>query len=298
MRVVVFGDFNGPYGTIGYGPTVARVVNRITREWKPDLVLMPGDLVAGQSLRLSGARLEAMWQGFDRQIAAPLRQTGIPYAATMGNHDASAARNRSGGFTFALDRAAAKRYWDNQRPRLEFIDRFQFPFAYSFRLNGIFIAVVDASSATLQNRDWLTRSLASTAAQQAPMRIVMGHLPLYGISEGRSTPGNVLSDGEEIRGLLEGYGVKLYISGHHAAHYPAKRGKLTLLHAGGIGGRDYLGYFNTARSTVTLLELWPNQQNIRFTTYDAVTGRVIPITRLPPSINGLNGRVTRFDLAR
>ena len=298
VRVVVFGDFNGPYGTVGYSGVVARVVQRITQEWQPDLVLMPGDLVAGQSLSLSAGRLEAMWRGFDRQIATPLRRAGIPYAATMGNHDASSVRNRSGGFTFALDRAAAKGYWNANAPKLEFVDPFQFPFAYSFRFKGIFIAVVDASSATLQNREWLARALASSAAQQASMRVVMGHLPLYGISVGRSTPGNVLSDGETLRLLLERYQVNLYISGHHAAYYPAQRGNLTLLHAGGIGGRDYLGYPNTARSTVTLMELWLEQSRITFTTYDAVTGRIIPISSLPPRIDGLNGTVIRFDPAK
>ena len=298
LRVVVFGDFNGSYGSVGYSPAVAQVMGRITREWKPDLVLLPGDLVAGQSLSLSAVRLEAMWQGFDRSIAAPLRQAGIPYAATMGNHDASSARNRLGGFTFALDRAAASRYWNGNKPRLDFIDRFQFPFAYSFRFKGVFIAVVDASSATLQNRDWLVRSLASSDAQQAPMRIVMGHLPLFGVSVGRSTSGNVLTDGENLRLLLERYSVNLYISGHHAAYYPAKRGNLSLLHAGGIGGRSYVGYSNTARSTVTLMELWLESGRIQFTTYDAISGKLIPLSSLPPRINGLNGTITRFDLAK
>lgn len=298
VRVVVFGDFNGSYGTVGYGPAVQGVVRRITQEWKPALVLMPGDLVAGQSLRLGAEQLEAMWRAFDREIAGPLRRAGIPYAPAMGNHDASSARNRSGGFVFALDRTAARSYWGRNVPDLEFVDRSQFPFAYSFTLGEVFVAVVDASSAALQDREWLARSLASSAARQASVRVVMGHLPLYGVSAGRSTPGNVLQDGETIRELLERHRVGLYVSGHHAAYYPAKRGNLTLLHAGGIGGRDYLGHPGTARSTVTLLELWPDQGRLAFTAYDAITGEVVPITSLPRRINGLNGPVTRFDLAR
>lgn len=93
VRLVVFGDFNGPYGSLTYPAPVSRVVDAIVHVWRPDGVLLPGDLVAGQDRSLPDERFPAMWAAFDAAVAAPLRAAGIPYLATMGNHDASSLRD-------------------------------------------------------------------------------------------------------------------------------------------------------------------------------------------------------------
>lgn len=88
-RFVVLGDFNGPYGSTTYPASLARVIAAVTEVWRPDAVLFPGDVVAGQSRELSRERLDAMWRAFDEHVAAPLRAAGIAYALAVGNHDAS-----------------------------------------------------------------------------------------------------------------------------------------------------------------------------------------------------------------
>jgi hypothetical protein len=107
VRVVVFGDVNGAYGDLAYPSAVPRVVSAVVEVWRPELVLLPGDLVAGQDRSLPDDRFEAMWQSFDATIAAPLRAAGIAYVAAMGNHDASSLRDRGGSFAFARERDAA-----------------------------------------------------------------------------------------------------------------------------------------------------------------------------------------------
>jgi hypothetical protein len=131
------------------------------------------------------------------------------------------------------------------------------------------------------------------------MRIVLGHLPLYGVAEGRNRPGEVLRDGERLREMLEAHGVHLYISGHHHAYYPAKRGNLHLLHSGGVGPRRLLGSDLPPRTTVTVmdLDLGGEEPLIRYTTFDLAGFAEIDIDALPESIDGLNGRVVRVDVA-
>ena len=288
LRVVVLSDFNGPYGATTYPAPLERMVKRIVNEWKPQFVLSAGDVVAGQSAKLPGSSFPAMWAAFERDVRGPLAAANIPFAQTIGNHDGSSSAG------FARERRAARTYWLAHKPRLEWVDATDFPFHYSFMAGGVFIAVVDASSDQLKNRAWLAAALKSKTARAAAQRIVIGHLPLYGVSIERNTPGNVLRDAEGIRALLEGAGVTMYLSGHHAAYYPGRRGALRVFAAGGIGARDYVGHPGTARSTVSLLEFTEN--GIKDTTFDAVSGAQIPRSSLPAYLEGLNGRVTRDDL--
>ncbi len=288
LRVVVLSDFNGAYGATTYPAPLERNIQRIITEWKPQLVLSAGDVIAGQSAKLPGSSFPKMWAGFDAAVRGPLAAAGIPFAQAIGNHDGSSSGH------FQRERVAARTYWTAHRPKLEWLDSADFPFHYSFMAGGVFIAAVDASSANLQNRAWLVSALQSKAAQSAAQRIVIGHLPLYGISVGRSTPGNVLRDSENLRALLERARVTMYLSGHHAAYYPGRRGALRVFASGGIGARDYVGHPGTARSTVSVLEF--GADGISDTTFDAVSGAQILRSSLPQRLNGLNGSVTRDDL--
>ena len=58
----------------------------LTERLRPDLVLVTGDMVAGQR---AGLDYGAMWAGWHRAVTDPLRAAGIPMAVTPGNHDAS-----------------------------------------------------------------------------------------------------------------------------------------------------------------------------------------------------------------
>lgn len=113
MRVVVLSDLNSSYGSMSYEPEVGQAVERTVEEWRPDLVLIAGDMVAGQRPALDDERVQAMWVAFDSVVAAPLRRAGIPLAVTMGNHDAS------GHPGHERDRRIAAEYWRERRPDVQ-----------------------------------------------------------------------------------------------------------------------------------------------------------------------------------
>ena len=145
---------------------------------------------------------------------------------------------------------------------------------------------------------WAEKSLASEAAQNAKLRIAIGHLPLYAVAKGRETSGNYLEEADRLRALLEKYNVHTYISGHHHAYYPAHKGKLELLHAGvlGDGPRRLLSGDLTPNRTVSIIDIkFANSETI-YTTYDIDTLKVIDQSTLPRYIDAPNGRITRRDI--
>ena len=297
LRLVIFGDFNGPYGSLDYPPAVARTVAAIVGVWRPDLVLLPGDLVAGQSRSLPDDRFGAMWAAFDLAVAAPLREAGIPYAATMGNHDASKLRDAGGGFAFARERDAAAAYWraSHHLAGLDRVDVEDYPFAWSFRLGPLFVAVLDASGPVLDGleRAWLRATLRSPPARTASLRWVLGHLPLVGIAEGRAREGEVLWRSEELRDLLQGEGVDTYVSGHQAAFYAGRWGGLELLFAGGVGARRLLGSSVPPRSVVTVVDIAFDPLDVRITAFDPAGPARWADAGAPARVEAFGGVVTR-----
>lgn len=285
LRIAVFGDFNGPYGSLTYPAPVAQVIRALTEVWRPDLLLSPGDVVAGQKWSLTDAQLAAMWGAFDREVVAPLRKAGIPYAFAMGNHDASSLRDPDGTFRFARDRQAATAYWGQAmyEGNLAYLDRSAFPFQYAFRAGEAVVAVLDASSATVdgEQRAWLQQVLHEPGSRSASLRVVLGHLPLVGVSVGRQGPGEVIAESQELREVMLRGNVDLYVSGHGAAYYPGELEGLELLFAGGVGARELVGGDGRARSTVTLIDVWYRPLDVRYTTFDVATMLPVPIAVLP-----------------
>ncbi|UBV43051.1 metallophosphoesterase [Deinococcus taeanensis] len=293
VRLAILGDFNGAYGSVTYPAPLARSVARIVNEWRPDAVLSPGDLIAGQKASLEDAQMRAMWAAFDRQVRQPLTAAGLPFAFTLGNHDGSPDVPR--------DRREAAAYWQAHVPPLAYVDRALFPFRYSFTLAGgqVFVASLDAAGAAVDaaQRSWLAAQLASRAARQARVRLVLGHLPLAGVSADKNRPGEVIREAGALQQVMLAGEVLAYIHGHHAAYYPGRLGPLNVLSAGGIGGRAYVGHPGTARSTVTLLTVDTGQGRATLLTVDADTGRPVLPQTLPARLDGLGGpllRVTDF----
>lgn len=300
VRLVVLSDFNGPYGTVGYNNTVTRVLETIAELWRPDLFLSAGDVVAGQDASLPDERFSEMWAAFDDRIAAHLREAGIPYAFAVGNHDGSSLL-RGGEYVFAREREAARDYWTTPmyEGNLDYVNRERFPFDYTFTFGPLFVLVWDASSAVITSEQllWVEAQLSSPAARAAEGRLVVGHLPLYGVSADKNRAGEILEGGDALREILERHDIHTYISGHHAAYYPGRRGRLELLHTGGIGGRRLLGSPLPPRSTVTVLDVDFGPLRVRDTTFDAVTFRAVDPEGLPERLNGWGGTVTRRDLS-
>ncbi len=302
LRVAVISDLNSAYGSTEYEARVHRTVSRIVDEWRPDLVLAAGDLIAGQQPSLSDTRVAAMWSAFDDAVGRPLREGGIPFAPTIGNHDGSRYP------AHARDRRFALEHWRNpvHLPALAFTDSADFPFNYAFTAGDVFVLVWDASNEEIvrlpDQLRWIEAALSSPPARLAGTRIVLGHLPLYAVAEGRNRPGEVLAGADTLREMLTALGVDMYVSGHHHAYYPGRRGELEMLHTGalGQGARPLIGSPAAPYPSVTLLEIEQGRGFITVTTYRVsddgeVLQQVLP-GDLPERIDGFNGHVIRRDI--
>ncbi|MEM1281821.1 MAG: metallophosphoesterase, partial [Cyanobacteria bacterium P01_H01_bin.152] len=271
--------------------------------WNPDIVVCSGDMVAGQDLTLSPEQIKAMWAAFDEHVAAPLRQANLPYGFTIGNHDASGALGINDKALFQQERDLAAAYWQAPQhdPGITFVDRFEFPFYYTFQHDDVFFLSWDGSSSHIpaDKLAWVEKALASEAAQSARMRILVGHLPLYAVAIGRNDPGEVMDNADELRALLEKYDVHTYISGHHHAYYPGHRGDLQLLHTGilGSGPRPLIAGNLPPWKAITVLDIdFDTSDLTRYTTYDIETLELIEDETLPRLLMGHNGVVLRRDI--
>ncbi|MGF1535164.1 MAG: metallophosphoesterase family protein [Elainellaceae cyanobacterium] len=305
LRMVVMSDLNGVYGSTDYDPEIDKTMALIPF-WDPDLVVCSGDMVAGQDLTLTTEQIEAMWSAFDDHVAAPLRAAGLPYGFTIGNHDASGAQGVSDNYLFKQERDLASAYWQDPKhdPGVEFIDRFEFPFYYTFRHDDVFFLSWDGSSSGMpaDKLAWVEKALASEAAQNARLRILLGHLPLYAVAVGRNEPGEVMENADQLRAMLEKYDVHTYISGHHHAYYPGHRGDLQLLHMGiiGSGPRPLIDSDLPPWKALTVLDVDFDALEgdmTRYTTYDIQTMELIEYGELPRFLTGHNGIVLRRDVA-
>jgi 3',5'-cyclic AMP phosphodiesterase CpdA len=300
FRILVISDLNSQYGSTKYEPEIDRAI-ALVPQWQPDLVLCGGDMIAGQKATLTQEQIIAMWQAFDRHVAQPLREANIPFGFTIGNHDGSGAI-ADDKLIFKRERDLAATYWNSiQQLGLQWIDRTNFPFYYTFQQQDIFFLVWDASTSQIDRQQlaWLEASLQSEAAQNAKLRLVIGHLPLYAVATAKNKPGEYLADGETLRSLLEKYRVHTYFSGHHHAYYPGKKGKLELLHAGalGQGARQLIGSTLSPRQTVTIVDWNLAEESSSYTTYDLKTLESIELEELPRSITGDNDTIWRRDVA-
>lgn len=302
VRLLVLSDLNAAYGSTDYDPEIDKGINLLPF-WQPDMVVCSGDMVAGQKPSLTEAQIKAMWAAFDEHVAAPLRQANLPYGFTIGNHDASGAKGVAGNFLFQQERNLASEYWNNPQndPGIEFIDKNEFPFFYTFKHKDIFFMAWDGSTHKIppEKLAWVEKALASSEAQQAKMRILLSHLPLYSVAIGRNQPGDVMDKADELRAMLEKYNVHTYISGHHHAYYPGHRGKLQLLHMGimGSGPRPLIDSKIPPAKAITVLDInFDSPELTTYTTYDMKTLKLIEFQQLPRFLTGHNGIVLRRDV--
>ena len=288
LRLALISDLNGPYGSTRYSPTVRTGLDLLSA-LKPDLVLCAGDMVAGQKIDLTNSQLEAMWSGFQSTILNPLLQQGIGMIPTMGNHDASSQKKGS-RYVFARERYQAETFWERQKNQLglKFIDAKQYPFQFSVQQPGLFVVVIDASSATVDQgqRRWLEQALSSESRSPDDCCVVMGHLPLTAISVGRDRAGECIEDALHLTDLMQRHRVDLYLSGHHHAWYPGelKGQRLLSLGAMGNGPRRLLGTQRTSDPSLTLLDLFQATKTVRETTFSLKTFEPINLDSLPKQL--------------
>ena len=290
LRVGLISDLNSSYGSTSYIPAVDQGLDQLIA-LQPDLVVCASDMVAGQMRGLSGQQLDAMWRGFETSVLQRLQAAAIPLLPAIGNHDGSPG--------FPVDRAAVSRFWTPIRSRmgLEFVDASQFPFRYTVLQDGILWLVWDASSSRVPEDQlaWAKQQLASSQAQAARARFVVGHLPLVGVGQGKDRPGEVLDRGSALQALMENGRVQAYISGHHHAWFSGRRGQLDLIQLGALGSgpRSLLEGGAPAQQTFTLLEIDGGRGAIRETTFAVSTGQPLSWLTLPPRLNTRAGELQR-----
>lgn len=237
LKVAVISDLNGNYGDTAYDREVTQSVQRIIA-MKPDLVLSTGDMIASQKKTLKDSQVSKMWQAFDRLVAKPLRTAGIPLAPTPGNHDAS------GYAGYERDRKAYSTFWKNKFPKTSTAFRYvkamrakeDSPFRYAFVFGGraLFVSLDSTKVEPLsaEQKAWLFEIL--DAHSSVPIKIVYGHVPLYPFAtDGRER--DYLKDPEFESELLK-RGVSMFLSGHHHAYFPGRRGNLLLVGTSCLGG--------------------------------------------------------------
>lgn len=302
-RVAIISDLNNSYGDTTYNWQIDTVSKYLKTWFAPNIVMFAGDVVAGQKTSLTDENLSAMWRGFDRYVLTHLHNDTLPYLPTIGNHDASAYSS------YTREQAMARKFWKDKRHFYGFIpvDTLEYPFLYTCTNNeagDIFILVVEASNEEISasELEWVKNQLESEKAKNAKMRIAMGHLPMYSLASGRDKPGEVLKNPDVFRKVLEEYNVHTYISGHHHAFYPGRRGDIELLSVGcaGSGARQVLGSIIEPAPSFTILDVFPDENRTEIYTYDITNANadnleLIDPLQLPEYIEGINGYIFRRD---
>lgn len=288
LRVAVISDLNGSYGSMTYRKAVHGAVGWLTREARPDLVLSTGDMVAGMKPDLD---YEGMWLAFHRAVTLPLTRAGIPLAPTPGNHDAVA---RAG---HEEERRVYRRQWRMWRPDVRFVDDAHYPRRYAFIEGGVLFVSLDATTTGALPRrqlDWLDDVLARH--RDVPVKIVYGHLPIYPFARRRGR--EILGD-QALEATLLRHGVSAYLSGHHHAYYPGKRGGLRMVSMSCLGGgpRVLDGAREPSPRSVAVLEIDPRRGILSVEAFSGEDfSRRILREELPPQVGRGEQVIVRDDL--
>lgn len=280
LRFAVVADLNGRYGSTEYDPDVHRAIDRIVA-LRPDLVLSAGDMVAGQK---TGLDYPAMWAAFHDAVSEPLARAGIPLAVTPGNHDASAYPK------FAPEREQYAIEWLARKPDLAFIDDEFYPFRYAFEHQGVLFVALDITTSKPVGDEQL-RWLDGLLAEHAPRfetKIVFGHVPMFQLVGDKK--GHEHTADERLEATLNRHAVTMFISGHHHAYFPGRRGELRLLGVGCLGGgaRSLVGTEAPPVRTLVMVEI--DKYGVR--SVEALAGphylEPLPRTALPERLVGFN----------
>lgn len=289
FRIAVVSDLNSSYGSLSYQPSVHAATRALVDRIQPELVLITGDMVAGQKARLDYA---GMWRSFHTVVTDPLRRAGIVVAATPGNHDASPAK------IFAEERTEYMAQWTAEArvPQVTFLDSSHYPFYYSFEYGGVFFASIDAAQVgpiSEEQRKWLDRQLTQSTA---PTKIVFGHLPVYPFAIQRER--ETLND-RALADLLRRHSVSAYLSGHHHAYYPGAVDGIrhVAMPCLGSGTRRLIGGRNASPTALVVLDI----QDGRLRSLEALRAPDFhePVARasLPARIEYGHHRILRDDVA-
>lgn len=286
ITIAVVSDLNGSYGSTTYQAEVHAAAAAIVA-LQPDVVLSTGDMVAGQQ---AGLDYDAMWAGFHAAVSEPLAAARIPFAVAPGNHDASAYAG------FADEREVYVEQWSSRKPDLQWIDDTAWPLSYSFTMGSVLFVAVDSTtigSLPAAHMTWIEDQLVAGADQ--PVKILYGHVPLYPFAQGRED--EVIGDAD-LEDMLLVHDVTMFVSGHHHAYYPGRRGELGLVSMACLGASPRTLIGDTATSSRSILRI-DVEGDGTVQVLDAYGGAAFdePIARqtLPASVSYGGVTITRDD---
>lgn len=235
LKVVVVSDLNSSLGSTTYGSQVHRGLGHALSR-SPDLIIGTGDYVAGEDIshKYPLSRFDEMWAAFKSFILDRILETGVEFAPSPGNHDAS------GYPVMQRERAKYLEFWDRNTPRIEYVDQRNYPWYYSYMLDNVFFISMDDVTPFRLNHDddqrnWIREQLNSPEAQSARARIVYGHVPIYPLLEkskyankGKGKYYEVLNreqweeNSQGLEKLLLDANVDLAVFGHSHTFFPGK----------------------------------------------------------------------------
>lgn len=290
LEVAVISDLNGSYGSIEYQAYVSDAVAAIV-ELEPDLVIVTGDMVAGQRIPiLDPDEVQAMWSAFHATVTEPFAAAGIPLAVTPGNHDASAYND------FAEERMIYAEEWRNRRPDVSFVADEGYPFFYAFDVEGVRFVSLDATTVGPVSLDQI-EALNSALEGAGDTRIAFSHLPIWEFAQDRET--ETIGD-PDLAKAFASLGVDMHLSGHHHAFYPGASDGIAYVGQACLGAspRRLVGVTDRGPRGFTLLDI------------DVYTGDIVidfraapdfangfDMTTLPTRIDGFKASLIRVDLA-
>lgn len=290
LQVAVISDLNGSYGSTDYEASVGAAVSAIL-EIGPDLVLVTGDMVAGQRQPvLSADEVRAMWEAFHAAVSDPFANADIPVAVTPGNHDASAYA------AFEAERKVFADEWRDRRPAVAFVEDEDYPFFYAFDAGGVRFVSLDVTTVGPLSSDQI-KALEDGLDGAGHARIAFSHLPLWEFAQDRET--EIIGD-PALAKTFERLGIDLHLSGHHHAFYPGASDGIAYVGQACLGAspRRLIGVAERGPRGFTLLDIDATTGDI------AIDFRAAPffapgfdMTALPQRIEGFDATLIRLDLA-
>jgi Calcineurin-like phosphoesterase len=251
-RVAVISDFNNSYGSTNYGVDVKKAVSKLN-ELRPEIVLGTGDMVAGQK---AGLDYRAMWNAFHEAVTIPLKNYGLPFAVTVGNHDGS------GYPKFKNEREIYIEEWLKHKPNLEFSNDSHYPVYYSFSHEDILFLSIDSTMVGplgLEQLNFLDMELRKH--HEKKYKVVFTHVPMFQFNQ--SNPNESFFD-QQLFELLKKHKVQFYLSGHHHAYYPGYYDGIHFISQSclGAGAEKLIGSTTRSPRAITMIEFNENSFEI------------------------------------
>lgn len=243
LNIGVIGDLNGTECQSEYPRNSVVAFDNMLKLFKPDHIILPGDLVHGECLSYRGAKpyadvVRSMWTSFENNFFAKV-PSDRSLTAAPGNHDAPWVTSSSRA-TFKAENEGFRTFWQSKESalgvhRIKLRDTSDnYPFYWAYVLDDVlFVTLHSVTTGSLSDgakqKAWLKALLASPEALGAKTRIAYGHVPPYPVldpSVGSKYSAVLRSEqsgkaGSLVDLLIDG-NINLLVVGHSHAPFPGE----------------------------------------------------------------------------